>query len=529
MTNQFTPQEKHVQHRSKFIKWLIIIFSSIGSFLFVSILTQGAVFYHWYHKFTGKERFNEPIDIDSANGYKPRKPYDDTKSMKPTTDLRYYAQAMKLDLQEYRVTTPDGYILTLHRLIDPSETSEVRDQRKPFLLQHGLLSCSGSYITSGRNSLAYYLVEQGYDVWLGNNRSWFEAVHTHYEGNLYNNEQYWDWGMTDLAYYDLPTLIENVLSHKPHHDKLALAGHSQGGLQSFIMFRNEEMQHISEKIEYFFGLAPAVYPGVQFHRGFLKFLGNRSRTGWVLLFGACAFLRNLCYFRIKIGETWLFGRLAYYLFKYLFGWNARNWGKDKKVWHFCFIFNVTYVSVKLMNYYCAKFYDCGFAATLQPKKSYEIGENHTVNSKFFKEGPNAFFPFKQSWFENCRVKVPMMIFTGEIDYLVDGTRLISHMKNFEPDYVQGENFDFVDIAMYNHLDVIWAEDLIGHIGYRMMEKLKHSTFKFEESKPVEQVVASSSPETVTIDKEKDDKLLMTGEQPELIPVEIQPNLVSVHA
>ncbi|EGW32996.1 uncharacterized protein SPAPADRAFT_60320 [Spathaspora passalidarum NRRL Y-27907] len=523
MTNQFTPDEKRAYHNA-FTKWVCIVFSWFGSFMFVSVLTNGAVFYHWYHKITGKERFNEPIDIDSANGYKPRPAYEDTSSMKPTTDLRYYVLAMKLDLEEYKITTPDGYILTLHRLIDPQESVVQRNARKPFLLQHGLLSCSGSYITSGRNSLAYYLVEQGYDVWLGNNRSWFEAVHTFYEGNLYNNEQYWDWGMTDLAYYDLPTIIENVLLHKPNHDKLALAGHSQGGLQSFIMFRNEELSHVHAKIECFFALAPAVYPGVQFHKGFLKFIGNRSKFGWLMLFGTCAFLRNLCYIRIKIGETWLFGRLSYYMFKYLFGWNARNWGKDKKVWHFCFLFNVTYVSVKLMQYYCAKFFDKGFAATLQPKKSYEKGENHAVNSQYEKDDSKAFFPFKQPWFANNSVKVPMVIFTGEIDFLVDGRRLFTHMQNFEPDYVPGENIDYVEVPMYNHLDVIWAEDLIGHIGYRIIERLQGASFKHEEKEV--KMYESVSPESEVVEKQellglaKERPDLISDEMPSAIPVSV---------
>lgn len=473
MTSRFNPKEKTAKH-GPFKKHLIIAISAIGSFWFVSVLTMGALFYHWYQKLTGKERFNEPADIECTHGYKPRKAYEkDSKKMKATTDLRYYAQEMDLDLEEYKVTTKDGYILPLHRLIDPKETDEQRALRKPILLQHGLLCSSGGYIASGRNSLAYYLVEMGYDVWMGNNRSWFEAVHSFYEGNLYNNEEYWDWSVEELAYYDLPALIECVLSHKPKHEKLALVGHSQGGLQSFLMLRNEEFTHLHQKIEYFFPLAPAIYPGGLFQtRNFIKFMRNRNATGWTWIFGCCAYLRNLCLVRHWMASTWLFGRFSYYIFKFLFGWNARNWGKDKRVWHFCFIYNASYVSVNLMKYYVAKFVDDGFCNYLQPKKAYLTGEHCVVESKYQKDETGTYFPFKESWFSQSSVKVPMVIITGEKDDMVDGRRLVTHMKHFEPEYEEGRNIEFIEIPTYNHVDVIWAEDLIGYIGYTIHEKLK---------------------------------------------------------
>ena len=62
----------------------------------------------------------------------PREPYDELSKMKPTSDLQYYLQQLNLDLQEYRVTTCDGYILTLHRIIDPRDLEEQRQQRNLF-------------------------------------------------------------------------------------------------------------------------------------------------------------------------------------------------------------------------------------------------------------------------------------------------------------------------------------------------------------------------------------------------------------
>ncbi|KAK6454459.1 Alpha/Beta hydrolase protein [Scheffersomyces xylosifermentans] len=480
MFEEYTPTEKHAKH-SGISKYLIIFSAWLGSIAFVTTLSLGAVFYHIYHKITGQERYNLPEDIDRVNGYVPRKAFPELEKMKPSKDLRYYALAMGLDLEEYNITTEDGFVLTLHHLIDPKESVSDRQNKKPVLLQHGLLSCSGAYLTTGHNSLAYHFIESGYDVWLGNNRSWFEPRHTFLEGNLLHNEEYWDWDIRELAYYDLPAIIENVLSHKPNHDKLILVGHSQGCTQSFIMLRNGNLSHIHSKIEYFFPLAPAIFPGYSFHdRGFIRFIHNKGKLGYKLWFGCCSFLPNLSKFRYYFATQKFFGFMSYIMFKFLFGWNARKWGKEHKVWYFCFVYNVTYVSSNLMSWWLSFYVDNGFSNQLQPKQAYKTGANHTYvpENENAKEGipekddSKSFFPFKKSWFTDSNISVPMVIFTGGLDFLVDGKRLITHMRHYEPNYAEGKNLEIVEIDDYNHVDVVWAEDLIGNIGMIITDKLK---------------------------------------------------------
>lgn len=79
--------------------------------------------------------------------------------------------------EEHVVLTKDGYLLGLHRL--PSRTGEQRSSPgtstgKPVVyLHHGLLMNSEIWVcsTNADRCLPFVLVEQGYDVWLGNNRS----------------------------------------------------------------------------------------------------------------------------------------------------------------------------------------------------------------------------------------------------------------------------------------------------------------------------------------------------------------------
>ncbi|KAG5421645.1 hypothetical protein I9W82_000737 [Candida metapsilosis] len=492
MKNESGSSQSREEQYNWFQKYAIIFISCLCSIVYTSILCTGAVFHNWFEGLRGNNNFKRSDNEVRAHGYVPRQSYNDMKSLKATGDLQYYLQELGLDLEQYDVTTADGFILVLHHIIDPKETKEQRDLRKPVFLQHGLLSCSGNYIASGRNSLAYYFHEQGKDVWLGNNRSWFKAQHATIKGNLYNSELYWKWGMKELAYHDLPAMIETVMSMKPNHDKLTLFGHSQGGLQSFLMLSNPDFSFIHKKIELFVPLAPAVYPGQLFYtRTFIKILVKLPKWAWTTVFGFCAMLRNLCLMRDYMAHTWIFGKLSYYMFRFLFGWTARNWGEDKFVWHILFIYNMSYVSVELIQYYLAKSTPGGFVDMLQPKDSY-FNEEHYSKDTFKSNDAEMTFPYASSWFENT-CKIPMLIFTGADDYLVDGKRLVSHMKYYEPDYKEGQNFKYFDIPTYNHLDVCWAEDVIGTVGYAVSKEweLLQNNGNEEVS---EKVVNSGTPE-----------------------------------
>ncbi|CAK9438341.1 uncharacterized protein LODBEIA_P25650 [Lodderomyces beijingensis] len=455
------------------LKYWLILLSSICSVVYTTVLCTGAVIHHWWYKLRGKTRYKPPDPEARNHQYRPRIAYKNIDNMKATPDLRYYLKQLDLDLEEHSVTTPDGFILVLHRIIDPRETQEQRDARSPILMQHGLLSCSGTWIVTGRNSLAYYFHEAGYDVWMGNNRSWFRAQSAVLKSNLYNEEMYWKWGVKELAYYDLPTFINSTIKMKPKHDKLILVGHSQGGLQSFLMLRNPMMDDVHAKVKMFVSLSAAVYPGYLFHtRNFLKILTWMSRTMWKVVFGFCAILRNLCLMRYYMASTWIFAKLSYYMFKFLFGWTNRNWGPNDKIWHFCFIFNMSYVSVELFQFYVAKFNEFGFVGMLQPKRSFLKSENYSAMG-LTKDDSLQMFPYRQTWFDaNIKSIVPMLVVTGEDDFLVDGHRLTRHMRECEPRYKEGLNIQHISIPTYNHLDVCWAEDVIGTIAYPMQDMLK---------------------------------------------------------
>lgn len=56
-------------------------------------------------------------------------------------------------------------------------------------------------------SLAFVLIDEGYDVWVGNNRSTAGLGHTSLS---YKDPEYWNWGLKELGIYDFPALIDHV-------------------------------------------------------------------------------------------------------------------------------------------------------------------------------------------------------------------------------------------------------------------------------------------------------------------------------
>lgn len=66
--------------------------------------------------------------------------------------------------ETHKTKTDDGYILTLHRLLPQLHSGH----KGSAFLMHGLFKDSSDFIATGpKTALAYYLADNGFDVWLG--------------------------------------------------------------------------------------------------------------------------------------------------------------------------------------------------------------------------------------------------------------------------------------------------------------------------------------------------------------------------
>lgn len=159
------------------------------------------------------------------------------------------------------VRTYDGYILALHRIVDPEA---VNATRKVVLLQHGLLASSADFIINapgegmfdessqevGKN-IGFTLTRFGYDVWLSNSR-----------GNTYcrnhttlrpTQKKFWDFTWDEHALIDLPTTIDYV-RNTTNSKTIGYVGHSQGTLIMFALMSSKKQYN--DAIKPFIALAP---------------------------------------------------------------------------------------------------------------------------------------------------------------------------------------------------------------------------------------------------------------------------------
>ncbi|XP_023247843.1 lipase 3-like [Copidosoma floridanum] len=86
-------------------------------------------------------------------------------------------------IETHSVTTEDGYILTLHRLPGPANST-------PVYIQHGLLESSTDWLVAGKKSFPHILADHGYDVWLGNARG--NTYSKKHKKLSFTDRRFWD-------------------------------------------------------------------------------------------------------------------------------------------------------------------------------------------------------------------------------------------------------------------------------------------------------------------------------------------------
>jgi hypothetical protein len=95
------------------------------------------------------------------------------------------------------------------------------------LIGHGLFQCSGAFVLNEQRSLAFTLIENGYDVWVGNNRSIAGLDHISLS---FKDPEYWNWGLKELGIYDFVAMINHVKLYSNSSSKVFFYWHN------FIIF-----------------------------------------------------------------------------------------------------------------------------------------------------------------------------------------------------------------------------------------------------------------------------------------------------
>ncbi|KAI5631318.1 alpha/beta-hydrolase lipase region domain-containing protein [Phthorimaea operculella] len=161
-------------------------------------------------------------------------------------------------METHKVTTSDGYILTMHRIPHGRDRHGQPGRRPAVLLMHGLLSSSADWLVLGPGrALAYLLAEEGYDVWMGNARgNYYSREHQRRTMDPDRSTSYWRFSWEEIGLYDLTAFVDHILA-TTGEAQVDYIGHSQGGT-SFVVLNSLKPEY-NAKFRSFQGLAPAVY------------------------------------------------------------------------------------------------------------------------------------------------------------------------------------------------------------------------------------------------------------------------------
>ncbi|KAL3288935.1 hypothetical protein HHI36_003379 [Cryptolaemus montrouzieri] len=358
-------------------------------------------------------------------------------------------------LEVHSVVTEDGYINSMFRIphgkLGPIEISE----RFPVLLVHGLLASCADFVNEEKG-LGYFLADAGYDVWIANCRgTTFSREHISLDC-FKNRKEYWDFSWHEIGYYDIPAMIDYVLSITSR-SKLFYVGHSQG-VTAFMVLLSSKPKY-NEKIILCCGLAPVA-------------IFNRARIFPLKIFSYCILLIQdfLNFFSIKITELPGTSMVRRFL----------RQGKNNSIMR---VLCLSYLSLTSghANKPQAETMDLtqiGITTTNTASWRQVIHYSQVVKSDVFSNYDHGKSRNKEKYgteslsaYDLSRVSAPVALFYGKNDlnyHEDDVNTLAGKLGNVVLKHA-------VDLDLFNHLDFLYAKDsiplLYNHIT-NIMKKYK---------------------------------------------------------
>ncbi|KAL0956251.1 hypothetical protein HGRIS_002405 [Hohenbuehelia grisea] len=342
--------------------------------------------------------------------------------------------------EEHVALTKDGYLLGLHRL--PSKKGEQRSRPgtstgKPVVyLHHGLLMNSEVWVclTHAERALPFVLAEQGFDVWLGNNRGNKYSKKSLHHGP--NSSKFWDFSIDDFAWHDIPDSIDYI-QNVTRVQKLSYVGFSQGTAQAFAALSIHPQ--LNEKINVFVALAPAMSPA-GLAASIVDGLMKASPTLMYLFFGRKAILSSAGMWQSILYPP-IFAKLIDASLAWLFNWRSINITMSQKIAAYAHLYS--FASVKSVVHWFQIMRNGAF-------QMYDDDVTTITRTSISSYRP-ARFPTKN-------IVTPIVLLYGDSDSLVD----IEVMMDQLPPHTIARR-----LHGYEHLDILWGEnvhvDVIPHV------------------------------------------------------------------
>lgn len=276
-----------------------------------------------------------------------------------------------------------------------------------------------------------------------------------------------------MGVLDLPALIARVLT-ATGAPKLGLVAHSQGTTQTLVALAKEQCPDLGERISIFCALAPAAYAGPLIGKMYFKFMRLISPAAFRVFFGIHAFIPFMMTMHSLLPGK-LYGAMGYRVFSFLFGWSDDRW--DRGLRDRMFQFSPVYVSAESMRWWLGRECFAKQKCILQTKEEWKEEDKEDLEAGAAAESSPTISDPESSveevggsgirehkaataWYDHRAP--PFALWVAGSDLLVDGQRLLRRFASGREPHVRVVHQKVID--SYEHLDVIWAVDVVEQVG-----------------------------------------------------------------
>ncbi|KAJ7125025.1 triacylglycerol lipase [Mycena epipterygia] len=348
--------------------------------------------------------------------------------------------------EEHVVLTKDGYLLGLHRI--PSKKGQQKaspgtSTGNPVVyLHHGLLMNSEVWVclTTAERSLPFVLVEQGFDVWLGNNRGNKYSKKSIHHGP--NSTKFWDFSIDDFAWHDIPDSIHYILDCTKA-PTLSYIGFSQGTAQAFAALSIHPQ--LNDKVNVFIALAPAMSPA-GLAASIVDGLMKASPTLMFLFFGRKSILSSAAMWQSILYPP-IFAKTIDTSLRWLFAWNSFNISTHQKIAAYAHLYS--FASVKSVVHWFQ----------IMRNGQFQMYDDD-VQSPVVRTSVSSYRPAR---FPTRNIVTPIVLCYGDSDSLVDIDVMISQL----PGHTVCKR-----LHGYEHLDILWGKDVDVDVIPEVLDSLK---------------------------------------------------------
>jgi len=296
------------------------------------------------------------------------------------------------------------------------------------LCQHGLNdNANGWVMNEPTESLAFVLADNGYEVWLGNNRgNGYSMKNTKYTTD---QAEFWDFSFDQMASSDLPTQINFVLK-KTGVQQVSYIGHSEGTIQAFAGLLEPA---VARKVNLFIALAPVAYVH-HIRAGLFRVLSFLDAAELLELLGDHEFFLPDVVHKLLPDPCRLFPSACNFFLEFITG-PSEHINASRLSYYLLYEPNPTSV-VNMIHW----------SQLVNVNKFQKFDFGHAGNMKHYNRSTPPQYNL-------AHLKVPLALFTGSNDYLGDQTDLQQLISQLSVPPVLHHNE-----PTYAHLDPLWAPD-----------------------------------------------------------------------